>query len=103
MSRVPRGVDVYQRAGQGDLDRKDLEQWLRETGEDVDRPDQQGLTMLMWASSYGQTPTVQVIFLTPSRVEITYVLPGLQLLLNHGASLYAVGRELESPLHLAAR
>ena len=24
-----RGVDVYQRAGQGDLDRGDLEQWLR--------------------------------------------------------------------------
>ena len=72
-----RGVDVYQRAGQGDLDRGDLEQWLRfmdyskrgyqynsftcrETGDDLERPDVQGLTMLMWASAYGQTPTVQV-------------------------------------------
>ena len=69
-------MDVYQRAGQGDLDRGDLEQWLRlmdyvkyidtnsftcrETGDDLERPDVQGLTMLMWASAYGQTPTVQV-------------------------------------------
>ena len=32
----------------------------RETGDDLERPDVQGLTMLMWASAYGQTPTVQV-------------------------------------------
>merc|ERR550525_1238900 len=56
-----RGVDVYQRAGQGDLDQKDLQQWLRETGDDIERPDVQGLTMLMWASAYGQTPTVQLL------------------------------------------
>ena len=34
----------------------------RETGDDIERPDVQGLTMLMWASAYGQTPTVQVGF-----------------------------------------
>lgn len=78
-----RGVDVFQRAGQGDLDRNDLEQWLRETGEDIGRPDMQGLSMLMWASAYGQTPTVQ-------------------LLINHGANVNGVGREMETPLHLAA-
>jgi len=78
-----RGVDVYQRAGQGDLDQKDLQQWLRETGDDIERPDVQGLTMLMWASAYGQTPTVQ-------------------LLLSMGADVNCIGREEETPLHLAA-
>ena len=34
--------------------------YCRETGDDIERPDVQGLTMLMWASAYGQTPTVQV-------------------------------------------
>jgi len=78
-----RGVDVYQRAGQGDLDRNDLEQWVREMGDDIDRPDVQGLSMLMWASAYGQTPTVQ-------------------LLLSRGAEINLCGKELETPLHLAA-
>ena len=36
--------------------------FCRETGDDIERPDVQGLTMLMWASAYGQTPTVQVGF-----------------------------------------
>ena len=39
----------------------------RETGDDIDRPDVQGMTMLMWAAAYGQTPTAQ-------------------LLINHGAT-----------------
>ena len=74
---------MYQRAGQGDLDRNDLEQWVREMGDDIDRPDVQGLSMLMWASAYGQTPTVQ-------------------LLLSRGAEINLCGKELETPLHLAA-
>lgn len=78
-----RCVDVFQRAGQGDLDKNDLAMWLRETGDDMDRPDMQGLTMLMWAAAYGQTPTVH-------------------LLLHHGASVNVAGREMETPLHLAA-
>merc|ERR1719400_1642843 len=52
-------------------------------GDDIERPDVQGLTMLMWASAYGQTPTVQ-------------------LLLSLGADVNCMGREEESPLHLAA-
>ena len=47
----------------------------RETGDDIDRPDVQGMTMLMWAAAYGQTPTAQ-------------------LLINHGASVNTVGTEL---------
>jgi len=78
-----RSVDVYQRAGQGDLDRNDLALWLQETGDDIDRPDVGGMSMLMWAAAYGQTPTVQ-------------------MLINHGASVHTVGREMESALHLAA-
>ena len=30
-------VDVYQRAGAGDLDSRDIAQWMRDTGEDIDR------------------------------------------------------------------
>eukprot|EP00090_Calanus_glacialis_P034342 TRINITY_DN5759_c0_g1_i1.p1 TRINITY_DN5759_c0_g1~~TRINITY_DN5759_c0_g1_i1.p1 ORF type:complete len:216 (-),score=79.01 TRINITY_DN5759_c0_g1_i1:130-747(-) len=78
-----RCVDVYQRAGQGDLDRNDLAGWLMETGDDIDRPDVGGMTMMMWAAAYGQTPTVQ-------------------MLINHGASVHTAGKEMETPLHLAA-
>jgi len=78
-----RAVDVYQRAGQGDLDSNDLENWLRDTGGDINRPDNGGLTMLMWGAAYGQTPTIQ-------------------LLLNRGASLHCTGLEDETALHLAA-
>ena len=78
-----RSVDVFQRAGQGDLDANDLNCWLRETGGDINRPDNHGFTMLMWAAAYGQTPTVQ-------------------LLLNRGASVQCCGFEEETALHLAA-
>ena len=47
----------------------------RETGDDIDRPDVQGMTMLMWAAAYGQTPTAQ-------------------LLINHGANVNTAGKEL---------
>ena len=30
-------MDVYQRAGAGDLDSRDIAQWMRDTGEDIDR------------------------------------------------------------------
>ena len=49
-----RNVDVYQRAGQGDLDKNDLSSWMLETGDDIDRPDIHGLSMMMWAAAYGQ-------------------------------------------------
>ena len=50
----------------------------RETGDDIDRPDVQGMTMLMWAAAYGQTPTAQ-------------------LLINHGANVNTAGKELGRP------
>lgn len=75
--------DIYQRAGQGDLHARDLEHYLRETGGQIDMPDNNGLSLLMWAAAYGQSPTVQ-------------------LLINHGANVNQVGMECESPLHLAA-
>lgn len=80
---IVRNVDVYQRAGQGDLDKNDLSSWMRETGDDIDRPDVHGLSMMMWAAAYGQVPTVQ-------------------LLLNHGANVNVAGKENETSLHLAA-
>ena len=80
---APRCVDVFQRAGQGDLDQRDLADWLRETGDDVNRPDGAGLTMMMWAAAYGQVPTAQ-------------------LLVSHGAGVNVAGREGETALHLAA-
>ena len=58
----------------GDLDKNDLGAWLRETGDDIDRPDLHGLNMMMWAAAYGQVPTVQ-------------------LLLSHGASVDGLGKE----------
>eukprot|EP00088_Acartia_fossae_P070133 TRINITY_DN9313_c0_g1_i12.p1 TRINITY_DN9313_c0_g1~~TRINITY_DN9313_c0_g1_i12.p1 ORF type:complete len:215 (+),score=31.75 TRINITY_DN9313_c0_g1_i12:53-697(+) len=80
-----RSVDVYQRAGQGDLDTNDINNWLcdGDSGGDINTPDANGLSMVMWAAAYGQTPTVQ-------------------LLLNHGASLHCRGHEEETALHLAA-
>ena len=66
---------MYQRAGQGDLDRNDLAGWLMETGDDIDRPDVGGMTMMMWAAAYGQTPTVQ-------------------MLISHGASVHTAGKEM---------
>ena len=69
-----RNVDVFQRAGQGDLDKNDITLWLRDTGDDIDRPDVQGLTMMMWAAAYGQVPTVQ-------------------LLLSYGANVNVIGKE----------
>ena len=69
-----RNVDVFQRAGQGDLDKNDLSYWLREAGDDIDGSDGHGLTMMMWAAAYGQVPTVQ-------------------LLLSHGANVNVVGAE----------
>jgi len=80
---IVRNVDVYQRAGQGDLDKNDLSSWMLETGDDIDRPDNHGLSMMMWAAAYGQVPTVQ-------------------LLLSHGASVHVKGKEYETALHLAA-
>ena len=71
---IVRNVDVYQRSGQGDLDRNDIREWLSQTGDDMDRPDNNGLTMLMWAAAYGQVPTVQ-------------------LLLNHGVNVNVTGKE----------
>ena len=71
---IVRNVDVYQRAGQGDLDKNDLSMWLRETGDDIDCHDGHGLSMLMWAAAYGQVPTVQ-------------------LLLSHGANVNVQGKE----------
>ncbi|KAG8235057.1 hypothetical protein J437_LFUL014560 [Ladona fulva] len=50
---------------------------------EVDTVDSNGLTPLMWASAYGQMPTVQ-------------------LLLRHGAKTENTGPDGESPLHLAA-
>ena len=70
-----RGVDVFQRAGQGDLDRNDLALWMRETGDDIDLPDVGGMTMMMWAAAYGQTPTAQ-------------------MLISHGASVSTPGKEI---------
>ena len=69
-----RNVDVFQRAGQGDLDKNDLSYWLRDAGDDIDGADGHGLTMMMWAAAYGQVPTVQ-------------------LLLNHGANVNVIGAE----------
>jgi len=82
---VVRSVDVYQRAGQGDLDTNDISGWLSEgeSGGDINYADANGFSMLMWASAYGQTPTVQ-------------------LLLSNGASLHCRGHEEETALHLAA-
>ena len=71
---IVRNVDVYQRAGQGDLDRNDIREWLAQTGDDMDQADNNGLTMLMWAAAYGQVPTVQ-------------------LLLNHGVNVNVTGKE----------
>jgi ankyrin repeat protein len=34
---------------------------FRESEGDIDRADGHGLTMLMWAAAYGQTPTVQLL------------------------------------------
>ena len=65
-----RNVDVFQRAGQGDLDKNDLTYWLRETGDEIDRPDMQGLTMMMWAAAYGQVPTVQLLLSHGSNVNV---------------------------------
>ena len=56
-------------------DRNDLAGWLMETGDDIDRPDVGGMTMMMWAAAYGQTPTVQ-------------------MLINHGASVHTAGKEM---------
>ena len=57
--------------------------------------------MLMWASAYGQTPTVQV---GDCQREPDYLEgPLSQLLLSLGADVNCMGREEESPLHLAAR
>lgn len=50
---------------------------------DVDMLDDSGLSALMWASSYGQVPTVQ-------------------LLLQHGGQLELEGPQGETPLLLAA-
>ena len=77
---IVRNVDVYQRSGQGDLDRNDIREWLSQTGDDMDRPDNNGLTMLMWASAYGQVPTVQ-------------------LLLNHGVNVNVTGKENGDTIH----
>ena len=77
---IVRNVDVYQRAGQGDLDKNDLSMWLRETGDDIDCHDGHGLSMLMWAAAYGQVPTVQ-------------------LLLSHGANVNVQGKENGKIIH----
>lgn len=63
-------VDVYQKAGQGDLDKADLSMWLRETGDDIDRPDVHGLSMIMWAAAYGQVPTVQLLLNSGANVNV---------------------------------
>jgi len=57
--------------------------YLLGTEYDVDVKDSNGLTALMWASSYGQVPTVQ-------------------LLLKRGAQVDFEGWEGETPLLLAA-
>ncbi|PNF35365.1 hypothetical protein B7P43_G02571 [Cryptotermes secundus] len=71
-------VSLHHRAGQGEITALDIDQEY-----DVDVKDSNGLTALMWASSYGQLPTVQ-------------------LLLKRGAQLEFEGQEGETPLLLAA-
>nr|CAD7594897.1 unnamed protein product [Timema genevievae] len=71
-------VSLHHRAGQGEITAQDLE---NET--EVDLLDSNGLTPLMWASAYGQVPTVQ-------------------LLLQRGAQVDKQGPESETSLLLAA-
>lgn len=68
----------YQLAGQGELTEEDLE-----PGIDVDIVDANGLSALMWASSYGQVRTAQ-------------------LLIQRGALVNRQGSEGETSLLLAA-
>ncbi|XP_071452985.1 DNA-binding protein RFXANK [Hetaerina americana] len=76
----PIDVSLHHRAGQGEVTNDDL----KEVSEsEIDTPDNNGLTPLMWAAAYGQMPTVQ-------------------LLLKHGADIVCCGPDGESPLHLAA-
>ncbi|XP_049788076.1 ankyrin repeat family A protein 2-like isoform X1 [Schistocerca cancellata] len=77
---VTEQVDLgfHHRAGLGEINEADIRQEA-----DVDAADTNGLTALMWASSYGQVPTVQ-------------------LLLQHGASINKQGPEGETALLLAA-
>ncbi|XP_066994966.1 ankyrin repeat family A protein 2 [Anabrus simplex] len=71
-------VGLHHRAGQGEITEMDLQQ-----EHDVDVVDSNGLSALMWASAYGQVPTVQ-------------------LLLRHHAQVDREGCEGETPLLLAA-
>ncbi|KAJ4434955.1 hypothetical protein ANN_23527 [Periplaneta americana] len=71
-------VSFHHRAGQGEITDLDIEQ-----EQDVDVKDSNGLSALMWASAYGQLPTVQ-------------------LLLQHKANVDLQGPEGETPLLLAA-
>lgn len=77
---VPEEADVgfHSRAGQGEITEGDIDH-----ENDVDALDGNGLTALMWASAYGQVPTVQ-------------------LLLKHNALVDRVGHEGETALHYAA-
>ncbi|XP_040573508.1 uncharacterized protein [Lepeophtheirus salmonis] len=69
--------NLHQRAGQGELTATDI------LSNDPNLLDASGKSLLMWASSYGQTPTVS-------------------LLLRHGADSQLRARENETALHLAA-
>ncbi|GLH11384.1 Maltase 2 [Gryllus bimaculatus] len=77
---IPEQTDVgfHHRAGQGEITELDIQQ-----ESDVDVLDSSGLSALMWASAYGQVPTVQ-------------------LLLRHKASVDRQGKEGETALLYAA-
>ncbi|KAJ9582381.1 hypothetical protein L9F63_003274, partial [Diploptera punctata] len=79
-SSAPEHTDVsfHHRAGQGEINVHDIEQ-----EQDIDVKDSNGLSALMWASAYGQVPTVQ-------------------LLVQHGAQVDLQGQEGETSLLLAA-
>ncbi|PSN47035.1 hypothetical protein C0J52_09820 [Blattella germanica] len=79
-SSTPEQTDVsfHHRAGQGEISAQDAQQ-----ENDIDAKDGNGLSALMWASAYGQVPTVQ-------------------LLIKHGARIDLEGTEGETSLLLAA-
>jgi hypothetical protein len=65
------------------LSNLDLEEFLRAAPEEIDRPDQLGRTPLSWAAS---------------RPNPTFV----EILLQHGASLYTADRRRQTPIHYCA-
>ncbi|KAL0278796.1 UNVERIFIED_CONTAM: hypothetical protein PYX00_000501 [Menopon gallinae] len=58
-------LNFHQRAAQGDLTIKDIEQ-----EPNIDEFDEDGLTPLMWASAYGQFPIVAALLQSSANVDL---------------------------------